>query len=209
MRVVDETELRQMSPEERRELARALAVIELPHLVVDPRYIRRRRLGLVAMTGVCVVLAGWIAILVIKLPTDFTARHWPTVWVGLDIAELAAFAATAWAAAKQRQIVILLMVFTGTLLLCDAWFDLVLQFGTSGFTMAVLSAVVAELPLAFLLFNGARRLMRQNVHGIMRLQGIAGPLPHLWRIPLFAEGLAEALPERVRGVTAVGHSSSE
>jgi hypothetical protein len=198
-----------MTQEERRELARALAVIELPHPILERGLIRRRRLGLVAMVGVCLVLTVWIAILVLKLPTDFTARHWRTVWVGLDIAELAAFAATAWAAWRQRQIVILLMVFTGTLLLCDAWFDMVLEFGTPGFTAAVVSAVVAEVPLALLLFNGARRLVQLTLHGVMRLQGIGGPLPHLWRIPLFADGLAEALPERVRAVTVGGRSSSE
>jgi hypothetical protein len=209
MNVVDEAELLQMSPEERRELARALAAIDLPHPMLEPRQVRRRRLGLVVMVGVCLVLAGWIAILVLELPTDFTARHWSAVWVGLDVAELVAFAATAWAAWRQRQILILFMIFTGTLLLCDAWFDLVLEFGTPDFTMAVISALVAELPLAFLLFNGARRLVRLTVHGVMHLQGISGPMPHLWRIPLFADGLAEALPERMRSVTVAGRSSSE
>jgi hypothetical protein len=32
----------------------------------------------------------------------------------------------------------------------------------------------------------------------MRLQGIAGPLPPLRRVPLFADGLEEALPPRLR-----------
>jgi hypothetical protein len=33
---------------------------------------------------------------------------------------------------------------------------------------------------------------------MMRLSGIAGPAPALWRIPLFADGLEEALPARLR-----------
>jgi hypothetical protein len=33
---------------------------------------------------------------------------------------------------------------------------------------------------------------------MMQLTGIAGPVPPLWRIPLFAHGLEEALPARLR-----------
>ena len=33
---------------------------------------------------------------------------------------------------------------------------------------------------------------------MMQLSGIAGPVPPLWRIPLFAHGLEEALPARLR-----------
>jgi hypothetical protein len=198
-----------MTPKERSELARALAAIELPHPMLERRLIRRRRFGLVVMIGACLVLAPWIAWLMFELPMDFTARHWRGVWVGLDIVELAAFAATAWAAWFQRQIVILLMILTGTLLVCDAWFDVALEFGTHGFTSSVVLALLVELPVAFLLFNGARRLVRLTVHGVMRLQGVAGPLPHLWQIPLFADGLAEALPYRRRAATPEGRSASE
>jgi hypothetical protein len=36
----------------------------------------------------------------------------------------------------------------------------------------------------------------------MQLTGIAGPVPPLWRIPLFAHGLEEALPARLRPLSA-------
>jgi hypothetical protein len=200
--VIYEAELRRMSPEERRQLARTLAAIELPHPMLDPVLVRRRRRGLVVMTACCVVLAGWIVILMLKLPRDYTARHWRGVWVGLDIVELIAFAVTAWASWRRRQILVFSMIFTGTLLMCDAWFDLTLDYGTSGFTMSVLSAVFTELPLAFLMFFGARRLLRLTVQMVMRLEGIPGTPPPLWRIPLFADGLEEVLPPRLRGTAA-------
>ncbi len=187
-----------MSPEERRALARALAAIDLPHPMMDPQNIRRRQLGLLAMMGCCLVLAAWIAILMLTLPRHYTSSHWRTAWVGLDIAELAGFAATAWASWHQRQVIIFCMIFTGTLLLADAWFDLALNYGSSGFGMSVISAVVAELPLAFVLFTGARRLVRITVESLMRLEGVQGPVPPLWRVPLFADGLEEALPARFR-----------
>ena len=47
------------------------------------------------MTACCVALACWIAILILTLPSRYTSSHWQAAWVGLDIAELAGFAATA------------------------------------------------------------------------------------------------------------------
>jgi hypothetical protein len=196
--VIDEAELRRMTHDERRELARALAALDLPHPLLDPRLRRRRRIALMVMITCCVVLAGWIAILLLTLPGRYTSSDWRTVWVGLDIAELLGFAATAWAAWQQRQLVILFMVMTGTLLLCDAWFDLALSYGSSGFTASILSAVLAEFPLAFLMFAGARRLVRVTVGTLIELSGSGGSVPPLWRIPLFADGLEECLPARLR-----------
>jgi hypothetical protein len=215
--VINEAELRQMTHDERRELARALAAIDLPHPLLDPRLRRRRRLALLVMAACCVALAAWIAILLLTLPGRYTSHDWVAVWVGLDIAELLGFAATAWAAWHQRQIVIFFMVMTGTVLLCDAWFDVALSYGSSDFTASVLSAALAELPLAFLLFAGARRLIRVTVETLMELSGASGPVPPLWRVPLFADGLEECLPARLRSgadgrrtadVTAGGRSSS-
>jgi hypothetical protein len=196
--VIDEAELRRMTAQERRELIHTLARYELPHPLLERSQMRRRRLGLVFMSAVCIFLAAWIAYLVLSLPNKFTSHDWTTVWVGLDIVELAAFAVTAWAAWRQRQIVIVLMLVTGTLLLCDAWFDLALNYGTPGFTMSVISADCAEIPLALLLFAAARRLIRLTVHSVMRLQGVDGRLPPLRQMPLFADGMEEALHPRLR-----------
>jgi len=218
MSVIDEAELRRMTQAERHELARILAAIDLPHPLVDRCLRLRRRFGLLFLTACCVGLAFWIAILILTLPDRFTSSDWRAVWVGLDIAELIGFAAVGWAALRQRQVLIFFMIMTGTLLLCDAWFDLALSYGSSGFTMSVVSAVLAEFPLAFLMFAGARRLVRVTVATVMELAGIAGPVPPLWRVPLVAAGLEEALPARLRhragdlqaaGVTAGGRPSLE
>jgi hypothetical protein len=206
-----------MSPDERRELARALAAIDLPNAVMDRQVRRRRQLGLMLLAACCIGLALWIGFLILTLPDRFTSSDWRAVWVGLDIAELAGFAATAWAAWHQRQVVIFCMIITGTLLVCDAWFDLALDYGSSGFTGSVLSAVFAEFPLAFIMFAAALRLVRVTVHTVMQLAGGAGPVPPLWRVPLLAAGLEEALPALLRerpeqllagDVTSGGRSSS-
>jgi hypothetical protein len=210
--VIDEPELRRLTADERRQLARTLAAIDRRHPLMDPRLRRRRWFGVMFMTACCVALACWIAILILTLPSRYTSSDWQAAWVGLDIAELTGFAATAWAAWHQRQIVIFCMIITGTLLVCDAWFDLALDYGSRDFTTSLISALVVELPLALLLFNSARRLVRVTIATMMQLGGADGPVPPLWRIPLFADGLEECLPARLRpqgaDVTAAGRSSS-
>ena len=197
-----------MSQDERRQLAHALAALDAPHPLTDPRLRRRMRFGLLLMTGCCIALAGWIAILILTLPGHYTSTDWQTVWVGLDLAELAGFAATGWAAWHQRQVVTFFMIVTATLLVCDAWFDVALSYGSSDFTTSIISALLVELPLAFLLFASARRLVRATIQIVMELSGVAGPAPPLWRVPLFADGLEECLPAGLRpqagDVTAAG-----
>ena len=178
--MIDKAELHRMSRAERQELAAQLAELDEPAapgepapgepapvranpFQIDPTLRRERRLALLVSAACCVVLAGWIVVLAATLPHHFDAHHWRAVWVNFDVFLLAAFAATAWAIWRQRQVLILLLVIIGTMLFCDAWFDVGTSLATSGFTISLLSAVFAELPLAFLAFAGARRLLRATV----------------------------------------------
>ena len=174
--MIDKAELRQMSQADRRQLAIMLAELDEPAaspFQQDPVLRRERRLALLVAAGCCVILAGWIVVLAATLPHRFDAHHWRAVWVNFDILLLAAFAATAWAIWRQRQVLILLLMVTGTMLCCDAWFDVGTSLATSGVWISLLSAVFAELPLAFLAFAGARRLLRATVAaGILAGAGI-------------------------------------
>jgi hypothetical protein len=215
--VIDEADLRRMSRPERRQLARILTELDGPFpdtpplpdpYLSSPRLRRQRQLALVVLTGSCVILAGWIVVLAATLPHHFNAHHWRAVWVNFDILLLVAFALTAWALWRQRQVVILLLMATGTMLCCDAWFDVGTSLQTSGIWTSLASAVFAELPLAFLAFTGARRLLKATVEA--SLQGPAGPptpdgdrgrelaargaAPSLRQTPLSGTGLDEALP---------------
>jgi hypothetical protein len=169
-----------MSQPERRELARLLAELDESATPAapdpyrfDPSLRRERRLALLVAAACCLFLAGWIVVLAATLPHRFDAQHWRAVWVNFDILLLAAFAATAWAIWRQRQVLILLLMVTGTMLCCDAWFDVGTSLATSGIWISLLSAFFAELPLAFLAFAGARRLLRATVAaGILAGAGI-------------------------------------
>ncbi len=130
---------------------------------IDPVLARERRLAFLVSAACCVALAGWIVLLAATLPHHFDAHHWRALWVNFDVFLLAAFAATAWAIWRQRQVLILLLVLIGTMLCCDAWFDVGTSVATRGFWISLLSALFAELPLAVLAFLGARRLLRATV----------------------------------------------
>jgi hypothetical protein len=201
--VIDVAELRQMSPAERRQLARVLTELDGPAVdeqsphpdtaanpyLTDPKLRRERRLALLVAAGCCVILAGWIVVLAATLPHRFDAHHWRAVWVNFDVFLLAAFIATAWAIWRERQVLILLLAAIGTMLCCDAWFDVGTSLATSGVWISVSSAVFAELPLAILAFIGARRLLRATV-----VAGIRAPVPMGTRVPSL-----EQIPVGTRG----------
>jgi hypothetical protein len=207
--VIDKAELRRMSQAERRELASLLAELDPPADRADPfRYDpslrRERRLALLVSAACCVILAGWIVVLAATLPHRFDAHHWRAVWVNFDVFLLAAFAATAWAIWRERQVLILLLVLIGTMLVCDAWFDVGTSLATSGFVISLLSAVFAELPLAFLAFAGARRLLKATVAaGILAGQRVDAGQPVPAAAVTGTEGWGRA---GTRGRVGIGHS---
>jgi hypothetical protein len=186
--VIDEEELRSMSPQERHTLLRALTALD----IIDPAAAqgsdRRRAIVLATIVVCCVGLAIWIGVLAVTLPRYYRAGGWRGAWVGFDLALLMAFAATGWAAWRRRQVLIICLVVLATLLCCDAWFDVVLDARTSGFELSLLSAVVIELPLAALAILGARRLLRITSALIGYYAGLDGPVPRLRQIPLLGLG---------------------
>jgi hypothetical protein len=221
--VIDEAELRRMSQDERRRLARVLTELDGPAqngpgpktpanpYLTDLKLRRERRLALFVSAACCVFLAGWIVVLAATLPHHFDAHHWRAVWVNFDVFLLAAFLATAWAIWRERQVLILLLVGLGTMLCCDAWFDVGTSLATSGLWISLVSALLAELPLAFLAFAGARRLLQATVEAGLRVPapaeiraletapaGTRGPVDDLTcslrRTRLSGHGLDEALP---------------
>ena len=185
--MINEADLREMSSGERRQLARSLAVIDYPHPLLELNLRRGRTIGVLFSIIACTVLVGWIIVLVLTLERNYTATHWRLAWVGFDIVLLAAFAATGWAFWRGRQIVIAFLLVTATLLCCDAWFDVILDLGSSGVWVSIASAVIVEIPLAVVMFNVARRLIRLSALVAMGEAGDAGPVPPLWRMPLLGE----------------------
>jgi hypothetical protein len=127
----------------------------------------------------------WIVMLGVSLPSSASTREWRLVWIGFDIGELAALLVTLWAIYRFRQVAIPAALISGTLFLCDAWFDVVLSWGTSGWWFSVASAVFVEVPLAALLWLSARSLVHAVINSQLpvRVNGRSTRLRDLELIP--------------------------
>jgi hypothetical protein len=99
---------------------------------------------------IAVLLVPWTLWLTFTLPTRHLAHHYRLAWVGYDVFLAAAFAATAIAALRASEWLQPLAALTGTMLLCDAWFDVITSATGDELGKAIFEALFAELPLAAL-----------------------------------------------------------
>lgn len=162
----------------------------LPSLA-DAHLRHMRQLFLTVATGGFAGLLPWIVYLAFALPDHHPENAWNAAWVGFDVLLLLGLFATAWGAWRRRQFVVVACVFTATLLICDAWFDISLDWGTSDEIASVLSAVFVELPLAGYLFYAAMRIIRMTVRSALMIAGHPGPVPSFRTLSL--GGLNELL----------------
>ncbi len=97
-----------------------------------------------------VVLVPWTGFLFFELPRHYVANRWAIAWGGFDIGLGIALAATA--VARRSPFAEVAAAITGTLLVCDAWFDVLTSRATSDVVQGVILALLVELPLAALCF---------------------------------------------------------
>jgi len=113
---------------------------------------------LVAVTG---ILVPWTVLLAFTLPSHYVVVHWAVVWIGLDVAEFALLAGTAYLAFRCRPQAALLAWVAATVLCCDAFFDVATASTRVDVTASIVSALIIELPLAGLLFALGWRFFRR------------------------------------------------
>lgn len=136
-----------------------------------PRQLTGRGGALTHLLGVAVAgLAAWIVVLAVGLSAGHSPSRWRLLWLGFDTLELVALAVTLWAVYRSRHLAIPAALVTGTLLACDAWFDVVLSWDSRGWWFSVATAVLVELPLAAVLWGSAGSMIRAVVatqgHGV-------------------------------------------
>lgn len=98
--------------------------------------------------GVGLLMLPWIGGLVFILPTRHEAAHYGASWIGFDLALCGMLIRTGWLAQKGREHIELSAAMTGTLLLVDAWFDVVTADSHRELAIALFLAFCGELPLA-------------------------------------------------------------
>jgi len=106
-----------------------------------------------------VLMAPWIFLLFMTLPNDYRAAHWRLAWGGFDAGLGVALATTAVLIMRRSPATQTAAAITGTLLICDAWFDIVTSQGHE-IVYSVLLAVFVELPAALFCFWIARGVER-------------------------------------------------
>ncbi|HET9174645.1 MAG TPA: hypothetical protein VFN56_05215, partial [Candidatus Saccharimonadales bacterium] len=72
----------------------------------------------------CICLIPWTIFLAVKLPPHYQSHHWDAAWTGFDVFLIIAFALTAWLAVKKSSWTALTATALGTILIMDAWFDI-------------------------------------------------------------------------------------
>ncbi len=113
-----------------------------------------------AFLVIAVGLVPWIAWLFWSLPDEATAAHWRLAWGGFDVGLSVVLASTALLVFRRSPFAEVSAAVTGTMLVCDAWFDVLTSRGTTNVVIAAVLAVVAELPLAIFCFWIARSVER-------------------------------------------------
>jgi hypothetical protein len=106
------------------------------------------------------VLTVWSTLLFATLPRRYGADHWRLAWSGFDVGLAFALAATAISVVRRSPFGEIAAAVTGTLLVCDAWFDILTSHGASDVAQAVAEAALVELPLACLCFWIAHNFAR-------------------------------------------------
>jgi hypothetical protein len=123
-----------------------------------PTTLRHWVIGVFGLIGLG--LFPWTIWLSSSLKPHHVTERWDLAWSGFDSALALAFLLTAFAAWRKSPWVGVFAGATGTLLLTDAWFDIVLESHSDELRNAVYLAVFGELPLAALCFWIAYRTER-------------------------------------------------
>ena len=112
----------------------------------------RRRWAGVFFGALGVLLVPWAFWLGYSLPSRQVAHHWDLAWAGFDIVLSLALLGTSFALLTGRAVGRSFAAATGALLLADAWFDVVTSAGGRDRWLALVFAVLGEIPIAGLCF---------------------------------------------------------
>jgi uncharacterized membrane protein len=107
-----------------------------------------------------VLLVPTVVLLVVVLPSTHRSAHWDIAWSGFDVALallLLAVAVTAWRRSPWLEGA---ATAAATLLFVDAWFDVLTASTQTELVLALVEAVLVELPLALLCLVLARDSQR-------------------------------------------------
>ena len=120
------------------------------------------------------VLVPWVVVLVKVLPSSQQAAHWDIAWGGFDVALALLLLSVAVAAWRRSPWLEGAATASATLLLVDAWFDILTSPTGAERWVAIVEAALIEVPLALLCLvlarDAERRLLRPLVELVYALR---------------------------------------
>jgi hypothetical protein len=121
----------------------------------------------------------WTAYLAVTLPEHAETSHYRGAWVGFDLGLIGLLLLTALLAYRGHRHVAMAATATATALVVDAWFDVATAPRNSDLMVALLTALLGELPLAILCLWTAlhvdrvvARRLRQLARRVERDEGL-------------------------------------
>lgn len=114
---------------------------------------------LILLASCAVVLLPWTAYLGRTLPTSHQVDGWRVAWVGFDVGLMILLLGALWLGRRRHRMAVAVMTATAALLVCDAWFDLVLDWDSSQVWLSGAMALLVEIPLAAVLFISGQQLL--------------------------------------------------
>ena len=149
-----------------------------PLLRFDLRMVRRMPAVLLLIAA---GLTAWMLELGAVLHGQAQVRNWSSVWVGLDLMEIAGLVLTAVLLRRRSAYLAAVAAVTATLFAVDAWFDLLTAAAGADWYESVAAALFGEVPMTGLLAAVAIWASRQGsascLRGRLRSRTVASRSP--------------------------------
>jgi hypothetical protein len=110
-----------------------------------------------------IILIPWTVYLGASLPTHHLSAHWDVSWSGLDVALIVTMLATGFLAYRKSRWLAITSSTVGSLLLVDAWFDVMSERHGFELYQALLLATLLEIPMSFTSYYIAYKVLKRNV----------------------------------------------
>ncbi len=120
-------------------------------------------------------LLPWTIWLSESLHPHHVTNRWDLAWSGFDTGLAVLFLSTAFAAYRRSPWVGALAAATGTLLITDAWFDVILESHADELRRSIALAIFVELPVAAFCFWIALRTERFLARALEQALYLAPP----------------------------------
>jgi hypothetical protein len=111
--------------------------------------------------GAGLVLVPWVVLLVDLLPSTHRSEHWDVAWGGFDVALAALLISVGVAAWRRSAWLEGAATAAATLLLVDGWFDVLTSSSNAELALALVMALLVEVPMAVLCLYLARNAERR------------------------------------------------